>query len=246
MKYKAFYEKGVQIIPNVLDQEKINFYKKKILEVYKKQVEEFGIEYLKITQEENIVRSPFLYDSCFIELFYNDTTKCIVSEILGEYAILSLQNAIFIPPKHIHHQTHYHRDLIHQEFTSSIPLSINLYYCLDDYDVSNGGTTFIFESHKKNKLQEKYKDSTPNVSAGSIILFDSMVYHKAGLNFSDQSRFGINNMFTLPFVKQQIRYPFCYPKTDDVKLNRILGFESREYDSVKHFREYRLGRLKNE
>ena len=84
---------------------------------------------------------------------------------------------------------------------------------------------------------------TPTVKAGSVVLFDSMVYHKSGANMSNEIRCGVNNMFTLPFIKQQINYPYCFKrKTGDLKLDRILGFESREYLSVTDFRQHRLNR----
>ena len=49
----------------------------------------------------------------------------IVETILGEYAILNLQNSIIISPHNSHHQSFYHRDIIHQDFTSSKPLIIS-------------------------------------------------------------------------------------------------------------------------
>lgn len=244
--YEQFYEQGFQIIPNVLDSLQVSLYKKKILDVYQLQTEEIGLYKLKSIQEENVARSPFLYDQDFIEIFYNKHTKTIVNQILGEYAILSLQNAIFVPPNKKHHQSKYHRDIIHQDFVSSRPLGINLYYCLDDYSEINGGTTFIPRSHKEKAFPKTFKEIVPEVSAGSVILFDSMIYHKAGQNLTENIRFGINNMYTLPFIKQQIAYPSCISKYDDPKLNRMLGFESLEHKSVKQFRNFRLQRVNNE
>tara|TARA_A100001515_G_scaffold69483_3_gene55248 strand:- start:1774 stop:2517 length:744 start_codon:yes stop_codon:yes gene_type:complete len=243
--YTDFYTKGFQVIPNVLNREQILNYKKLLDDVYDKQLTEF--KDLELIGEQNTVRSPFLYDLSFYELFYSSFTNKIVKDILGEHAILSLQNGILIPANHFHHQAFYHRDLIYQEFTSSRPLSFNLYYCLDDYTLESGGTTFIPFSHKKEKMPIHYNEETPTVKKGSVILFDSMTYHKAGINKTKSSRYGINNMYTLPFIKQQINYPYYLKeKTKDSKLNRLLGFESREFLSVNNFRQYRLKRKKNE
>ncbi len=242
MKYKDFHDKGYQIFSNVLSIQETRHYKLRLVDVYKDQVSEFGAENLKKTGEENIVRSPFLYDDEFKHIFYNTFTQRVVSDILGEHAILSLQNGIRVVGNQEHHQSFYHRDIIHQNFTSSRPLAINLYYCLDDYTEENGATTFIPSSHKHESVLFE-KGETPNIKAGSVILFNSMTYHKAGTNKTNFDRCGINNMYTLPFLKQQINYPyFLKDKTEDPKLNRLLGFESREYLSVKHFRNYRLSR----
>jgi ectoine hydroxylase-related dioxygenase (phytanoyl-CoA dioxygenase family) len=247
LKYDQLYDKGFQIIPDVLNENEVSDYKQRIVDVYKKQVNDFGIEKIRLIKEENVARSPFLYDSEFQNLFYNDLSIKIVSEILGDHAILSLQNAIFIPGGQSHHQSFYHRDIIYQEFTSSKPLAINLYYCLDDYNEETGGTSFIPTSHRKEKATNFKNEEIPNVKAGSIILFDSMVFHKAGTNRISKSRFGINNMFSLPFIKQQINYPYLLGKRrGDAILDRLLGFDSREFLSVIDFRESRLKRSLND
>ena len=243
--YDSFYDLGYQIFENALSKKEVELHKKSLLEIYEQQKEEIGSRNLCLIGEENIVRSPFLYDSSFIKLFYNDFVGQIVEQILGKYAILSLQNAILLKSNKKHHQSFFHRDLIHQNFTSSDPLAINIYYCLDDYGQKNGGTVFIPKSHKSKNIVN-LEQVTPEVRAGSIILFNSMLYHKAGNNLSDLDRFGINHMFTLPFLKQQIRYPSVLPITQDQRLNRLLGFESREYLDVKAFRDYRLNRILGE
>jgi len=243
MQYNQFYKKGFQVIQDVLDKDKIDFYKKRLLDVYDSQVKQFGVENLRSIQEENLVRSPFLYDSHFNSMFFSNFAKNIVKDILGDHAILSLQNGIIIPPKQEHHQSFYHRDIIYQDFTSSKPLGINLYYCLDDYSEENGGTTFLPCSHKSDKLDLNILEETPKVKKGSVILFDSMVYHKAGINSSKNIRFGINNMFTLPFIKQQINYSHILEGSiQDENMKKLLGFTSKEHLSVEDFRQYRLKR----
>jgi ectoine hydroxylase-related dioxygenase (phytanoyl-CoA dioxygenase family) len=154
--YDSFYNLGFQIFENVLTEEEIKFYKERLSKVYDQQIDEFGLDNLSLINEENMVRSPFLYDSSFINIFYNDFVSNLVTSILGKFAILSLQNGIVLRSNTEHHQSFFHRDLIYQNFTTSKPISINIYYCLDDYDINNGGTTFIttdklfkyFKAHK--------------------------------------------------------------------------------------------------
>ena len=244
--YDSFYNLGFQIFENILTEEEIKFYKERLSKVYDQQVEEFGLDNLSLINEENMVRSPFLYDSSFINVFYNDFISNLVTSILGKFAILSLQNGIVLRSNTEHHQSFFHRDLIYQNFTTSKPISINIYYCLDDYDSSNGGTTFMIGSHKKDYFIKEAEQVIPRVKSGSIILFNSMVFHKAGSNTSSSDRFGINNMFTLPFIKQQINYSNILDPTNDQKLNQILGFKSKEFFDVKDFRNYRLKRILNE
>lgn len=245
-KYEEFYNNGFQIIDNILSDKEIILLKTKLNNIYNFQTIQFGLENLISINEQNIVRMPFLYDEYFINLFSNEQIIEIVYNILGEHAILNLQNSIIIPPNQIHHQSFYHRDIIHQDFTSSKPLGVNLYFCLDEYSKINGGTCFIPKSHKLDKFPlDNYEEIFPIVKAGSVILFDSMIYHKAGVNNTNKYRYGINHMFTLPFIKQQINIPHALKDkySQQFPINRLLGYHSREFYDVLDFRNYRLRRL---
>ena len=242
---KQFFEKGFQVFPEILDIKHVEYLKNNILKIKKKQNKNFSEEELSSIGEENTIRSPFLYDDSFRFVFYNNFCKKLARHILGDFAILSLQNCIFIPGNQSHHQSFYHRDLIYQNFVSSVPLSINLYCCLTDYYEENGGTSFALGSHKKHSFSNLDKTEIPTVKAGSYILFNSMTFHKAGTNKTKFPRIGINNMYTLPFIKQQINYPNVIKReTNDEDLNQLLGFKSREFPSVEEFRNYRLKRIK--
>lgn len=242
---KDFYEKGYAVAECVLPLDEINLFKKRIDEVFKLQKKEFDEDFLSKIGEEGIVRFPFLYDPIFLSLFTRKDILSIVQLILGEHCILSLQNSIIVSPKKLHHQSFFHRDVIHQDFTSSKPIGVNVYYCLDEYSEHNGGTCFILGSHKMEKLPKKIEETIPRIKAGSVLFFDSMIYHKAGQNKSDSYRYGINHMFVLPFMKQQIDVPFFLGddySADDTTL-RLLGYFSKEYKSVIDFRKSRYKKI---
>jgi len=238
--YEEFYTRGYQVFEDVLCPADVKILANYLIQEAERHNAKYGIEKLNSIGELNTIRSPFVNNSQFINLFFSDFSRKIVKELLGDYAILSLQNAIIVDPNSTHHQTFYHRDLIYQNFTSSKPLSINLYYCLTDYCKKNGGTVFIDNSHKVDNFPENYQESIPKVKAGSVILFDSMIFHKAGQNNSNKNRIGVNNMFTLPFIKQQIRYPSVLKPTGCRSLNRMFGFESLEHINVEEFLNYRI------
>lgn len=244
-KYDEFYENGYQIINDILSHEDISLLKQKLHNIYDIQKNEFGLDNLSLINEENMIRVPFLYDEYFMSLFLKPEILQVIKEILGDHAILHLQNSIIISPNQKHHQSFYHRDIIHQDFVSSKPIGINLYFCLDNYSKQNGGTCFIPKSHKMEKFPDRYEEVYPTINAGSVILFDSMIYHKAGINNTNEFRYGINHMFTLPFVKQQINFPAVLKDKymDEFPTNRLLGYHSREFYDVLDFRNYRLKRV---
>ena len=79
-----------------------------------------------------------------------------------------------------------------------------------------------------------------------MLLFDSMVYHKAGYNSSSIIRRGINNVFVAPLLKQQINLPKILngKYSDDELLNSLLGYKYDVPESVLDHRNKR--KSKNE
>ena len=88
---------------------------------------------------------------------------------------------------------------------------------------------------KKNAIQL-------NVRKGTLILFDSFVYHKAGVNNSNEIRYGLNHVYVRPFIKQQVNIPACIKDWSLINDSQqdLLGRSSLVADSVKSFRENRI------
>ena len=190
-----------------------------------------------------MVRAPLIFDDRFLKIVFNKEINDYINEILGSYYILSLQNGIVVEPNKEHHQSFYHRDIIYQEFTTSKPLGVNVFLCLSDFNSNTGGTVFLKGSHKKDTIDLSLEESDLDISAGSIVFFDPMIYHKAGYNSSKDNRIGINNMFTLPFIKQQ--FDFNNILGDKIQTSfekNILGYTSQEFNSVEEFRGYRINK----
>jgi ectoine hydroxylase-related dioxygenase (phytanoyl-CoA dioxygenase family) len=84
-------------------------------------------------------------------------------------------------------------------------------------------------------------ESPITAPAGSLIVFDSMLFHRAGINRSQAMRRGVNNVFALPFLKQQIVLPALLDGkwSDDPWLRRLLGYESDPPRSPAEYREQR-------
>ena len=87
-------------------------------------------------------------------------------------------------------------------------MAFNAFYCLSDFTETNGATFILPFSHNLDYFpSEKYvlENAVQLIAKkGSVIFFNSMVFHKAGINYSDQTRYGLNNMFVVPILKQQI------------------------------------------
>ena len=238
--------KGFTVLENILNVEQCNFFNNKVEKVYAEQESSFGREKLKQINELDIARMLFAYDSSFIDLITNEQTLEIVRAILGENFILQLQNGIINRNNDEHHQTSWHRDIPYQEYTTSNPISINVFFCMSPFNPKTGGTVFLPYSHLFPKapsiefLNENLIQ--PSLNPGDVVIFDSWVYHKAGINTSDITRYGINHVFTTPILKQQINIPNMLggKYADDPKLANLLGYTFNIKNSVDQYRKTRL------
>jgi ectoine hydroxylase-related dioxygenase (phytanoyl-CoA dioxygenase family) len=244
--------KGFSIKENVLTKEQCEKYKISLNEIYEKQENEFGKDKLEKIQELDTARMPFLYDRSLSDLYMNPFILELTSKILGNNFQLHLQNAIINKPNREHHQTSWHRDLPYQDWIISKPLAFNAFFCLTDFTEENGSTVVLPFSHKIDYFpSERYvKENEVKViaKAGSVIFFDSMLYHRASYNASDMVRYGVNNIFVVPIIKQQVDIANCF--SSEVNLSEqekmILGIKFEVPSSVIDFREKRYKRIKNE
>lgn len=241
---------GFAIIEGALSQNELEVYRDKIDRIYQQQQQEFGLDKLQMIQEKNMCRIPLKYDNYFINIATNDIVLSIVKIFLGEYFILNLQNAIINTPNEEHHQSSWHRDLPYQNYVISNPLSINALFCIDDFSIETGGTIVVPYTHKTEILpSDRYIQKhavTAVAKAGSVIVFDSMLFHKAGYNSSNIIRRAVNHQYQIPLLKQFYDFPKVLEGkfSDDLFLSQLLGYTSQvPLDDVR-WRENRLKKLK--
>lgn len=238
---------GFTVLNDALSKETCASARDKLDAVYQRQVGELGAEALASIQETDLARAPLSYDPWFFSLLTVPAVLSLVSQILGEFHILNLQNGIINRPSLKHHQASWHRDLPYQNWVCTRPLAINALFCIDDFTVETGGTYVLPHSHRFEKFPSRgYVESHEQpvtATAVSVIIFDAMLYHKAGANTSQRIRRGLNHLYTIPLLKQQISLPSALrdagiePPTE---LRRLLGFDSVEPLSVKDWRDRRL------
>ncbi len=244
--------KGYSIKEGVLTSKECDEYSNLLNEVYEKQEVEFGKDKLEKIQELDIARMPFLYDRRLSNLYMDPFVLDLTSKVLGENFQLHLQNAIINKPNREHHQTSWHRDLPYQDWVISKPLAINAFYCLTDFTEENGSTVVLPFSHKIDYFpSEGYiRENEVKViaKAGSVIFFDSMLYHRASYNASDMVRYGVNNLFVVPIIKQQVDIANYLSSEENLsELEKmILGIKFDVPSTVQDFREKRYKRVSNE
>lgn len=241
---------GYSVLEKVIPENELKKYRSKIDEVYQKQEEELGRDYLAEIDELQIARALMVYDDYFLRLVAHEKTLEIVEKILGDYFIVNLQNAIINLPNQEHHQSSWHRDLPYQNFVISNPIALNVFYCIDQFSEENGGTELVPFTHRMDRIPSEEYISRHKVMlhcpAGSIIVFDSMLLHRAGYNVSKNIRRGVNHIFSVPIMKQQYDFPAMLKGkfSEDPMLHRLLGYDSQVPSSVVDWRKLRYQKIK--
>jgi ectoine hydroxylase-related dioxygenase (phytanoyl-CoA dioxygenase family) len=188
------------------------------------------------------------YDDIFLSWLCSTNLLGLAERLLCDYFILSQKNSIVLEPQLPHTQAQYHRDLPYQHFVSSRPLAINALFCVDPFNVENGATRVVPGSHKHEPFPADpvvaRLEQVASAPAGSFIVLDAMVFHSGGVNHTNKPRRGVNHVFVLPFMRQQINLPSMLGErfADDPKLRRLLGYECQTPDSVLDYRRGRLAR----
>ena len=241
--------RGYTLIKNAYTPEEIEYTKKKISSIYEQQVKEVGGEENMLQSSDfNIARQLLVYDDFFLKKARYPIVIEILKKLLGDYYILYQQNGNMHLPDQLNNTTPWHRDFTYYHYTSSRPLGISALHIITESTELNGGTPMLPGSHKIEKLPTyKYLEENQVLipaPAGSIWLFDSMMFHRSGFNQSKETRYSINTMYTLHLLSQQISLPRMLKGKwkDDKSLRIFLGYDCMQQASVK---DWRLEKINN-
>jgi ectoine hydroxylase-related dioxygenase (phytanoyl-CoA dioxygenase family) len=205
-----------------------------------------GAERLAEIGDAGQARALLEEEPIFLELLCLPALDAIVETLLGPAALVMQQNGIAMPPMSaIHHQQSWHRDLPYQEWTATKPIALGSLSVLDDFTPESGGTRFLPGSH----LHAHFPSADyvtrwavqPSVAAGSVIVFDAMLFHAGGVNHGTGPRRAVNTLFGIPLLAQQVIFT---PKPGmDTKLRRRLGLDYQPKSSVDAWRIARYARM---
>lgn len=171
------------------------------------------------------VRQPFL------DLLEGNPAAPFISQFFGgQPYILQSMGGNFNFPGAANYAGNVHRD-IRSYFKDR--LMLNTLVALDDLTVDNGATWLMMGGHlvAQKPSEEDFAKHAIQVTApaGSILLWDSRVWHRAGVNRTEAPRRIVTPIFTRPFYKQGMDYPRAIG--DDVELadnlRQVLGYNAR-------------------
>lgn len=234
--------KGFFIKKNILSKYEIKETVKLLDKLINEDLKTYGSEFLRQKGESGQIRALILRDRWFEKFSNSKFIDSTLKEHLISTGILHLMNGIVTTPNAVHNQSSFHRDFP-KPFISSRILSLNIFFALTKFNKETGGTWIVPGSHRietfpKPDIIEKNKIQI-NCNPGDVLIFDSMIIHGSGTNFSKKKRYAINSQFTYPFIKQQIDLPeFCKKLNISLKsrVNQRIGGWSISPKSIDEFR----------
>jgi ectoine hydroxylase-related dioxygenase (phytanoyl-CoA dioxygenase family) len=208
--------------------------------------DEVGQERLERAGELGVLRLMVQFEGHFLRFLELPEVLAVVDSTVSPTAILHLQNGLVLPsfPRGevpATFQTTFHQDF--PRYLEGYLASINLFFAIDEFREDNGATIVAPGTHQRRarppdeELEEK---RVPVVCpAGSMLVFDSTLWHAAGANVSGRDRLAINHQFTRSFIKPQMDYVRALG-ADKVleqpdRTQQLLGWYTRTPTSLDDF-----------
>jgi ectoine hydroxylase-related dioxygenase (phytanoyl-CoA dioxygenase family) len=237
---------GYVAVSGVIDEATLGRIQEAMYSAQKAITAEVGPERLKLAGEVGVLRLLCKYDQVFLDMLARPEILAVIDATVSATAILHLQNGFILPsfkpgeaPKVF--QNRYHMDF--PRVLNGYLMSINVMLAIDEFRPDNGATIVLPGSHQNvvppqiDKLEHTAIPAT--CPAGSMLVFDSTLYHAAGPNTSGADRLAINHQFTRSYVKQQVDYVRALG--DEVLLaqpprtQQLLGWYTRVVTSLDDY-----------
>ncbi|MCA8928698.1 MAG: phytanoyl-CoA dioxygenase family protein [Alphaproteobacteria bacterium] len=170
------------------------------------------------------------YGAPFTAVPVAEPARSIAEAVLGEDLLLSSLSAITLAPGEAAQALHSDSQLISLRRPHPC-LMLNAFWVLTDFTEANGATRIVPGSHKNPKppkYGETYDTIPAEAPAGSLILFDSQLWHGGGANRTSERRWAISNYYCAGWVRQQ-ENPFLSLPAETVRgfsepLQRLCGY----------------------
>jgi ectoine hydroxylase-related dioxygenase (phytanoyl-CoA dioxygenase family) len=237
---------GFAVVESVLDSRMLDETRSRMYAVRDCILREVGKERLERAGEVGVLRLMMRFDPFFLRFLEIPEVLSIVDATVSPAAILHLQNGFILPsfaaaesPKVF--QTSYHQDF--PRVLNGYLASINIFFAIDDFTRTNGATWVVPKSQQRAQPPSQDAidaDAVPvECPVGSMIVFDSTLWHAAGANTSGRDRLAINHQFTRSWIKQQIDYVRALGgatvEAQPPRTQQLLGWYTRVVTSLDEY-----------
>ncbi len=205
-----------------------------------------GEERLSRAGELGVLRLMLKYEPHFFRFLEIPEVLAVVDAGVSATALMHLQNGFILPSIPQGQAPTIFQNTFHQDFPrvlNGYVASLNVMFAIDEFSTTTGATIVVPRTHQLTTPPdpEYLKDHAIAVEcpAGSMVVFDSTLWHAAGANTSGRDRLAINHQFTRSYIKQQIDYVRALG--DEVVLaqpprtQQLLGWYTRVVTSLDEY-----------
>jgi len=237
---------GYAIVTGVLSAE---FVEQTRVAMYRTQEQiwrEVGKERLDLAREVGVLRCMLKFDPLFFRYLEIPDVLAVVDAMVGRTAILHLQNGFILPSvpgleRGAIFQNSFHRDF--PRYLNGYVASVNVMFAIDAFTEDNGGTIVVPATHQLETPPPIEAMNRQGIAvecpSGSMLVFDSTLWHAAGRNCSGRDRLAINHQFTRSYIKQQIDYVRALGdgavEAQPPRTQQLLGWHTRVVTSLGEY-----------
>jgi ectoine hydroxylase-related dioxygenase (phytanoyl-CoA dioxygenase family) len=235
---------GCAIVTDVVDSDTLAQTREAARETQNRIRADVGEDRLERAGELGVLRLMLAYEPFFVRYLELPEVLAVVDATISETAILHLQNGLVLPPV-----TDDTPEVFQLRFHMDFPrvvgelMSINTFFAIDEFTIENGGTILAPGTHQaRTRPSDEYLRSvavSAECPAGSMIVFDSTLWHAAGRNNSGRDRIALNQQFTRSYIKQQVDYVRAlgddYVLQQRPRTQQLLGWYTRVVTSLDEF-----------
>jgi ectoine hydroxylase-related dioxygenase (phytanoyl-CoA dioxygenase family) len=235
---------GFAVVTGILGDEQVAATRDAMYAVQEAIRNDVGEDRLQRAGEHGVLRNMVAYHEQFLRLLELPEMLAVVDEVIAPTAILHLQNGFILPSAE--GETSSFQHTFHMDFPrymNGYLASLNVMLAIDPYTAENGGTIVAPGTHQRpERPSDAYLEAAAmpvECPSGSMIVFDSTLWHAAGQNRSGGDRLGINHQFTRSFIKQQVDYVRALG--DEVverqppRTQQLLGWYTRVVTSLDEY-----------
>ncbi len=168
--------------------------------------QKFGLDYAHDNTNQR-VWNVLSRDPLFEDMAEHPAALAFIRAVLGWPALLGNISANITGPGGGEMVLHADQIFVPEPWPAK-PQGLNVTWCLDDFTQANGATRIVPGSHRLNRPPTPDEANIDTVAleapAGSIVVFESRLWHKTGFNrTADQRRAGVFAWYTTPIYRAQ-------------------------------------------
>ena len=204
-------EHGLAIVPDVLTGDALKrtreaLYRAAEADRRRGREQKFGLDYAHDDTNQR-VWNVLSRDPLFEDLAFHPLAIAYIRGVLGWPALLGNISANITGPGGGEMVLHADQIFVPEPWPAA-PQGLNVAWCLDDFTAENGATRFVPGSHTLNRApgpeDAAVATAAMQAPAGSIVVFESRVWHKTGHNSTaSESRAGVFAWYTRPIYRTQ-------------------------------------------